>query len=144
MLFHNATHYTNFLSYHIHVNTTYLLHAMCTLVAWGMTLGRLECMWSSEDQRAKSYTCDTRDWTKSLNASFGVCVCVCSCVCWQCCSGQVRPLLIQQSLKPKSQKLLSFCGQIELDEPNKLSPISFDVDQFWGNHHNPRTPGLQW
>ena len=44
VLFHNVTHYTNSLLSHFHVNTTDLFNNICTLVAAGEVLGRLECM----------------------------------------------------------------------------------------------------
>ena len=43
VLFHNVTWYMDSLLSRIHVNTTYLLNIMCTLVAAGLMLGRLEC-----------------------------------------------------------------------------------------------------
>ena len=43
VFFHNVTCYTNSLLSHIRVNTTDLLNIMCTLVAIGMILGRIEC-----------------------------------------------------------------------------------------------------
>ena len=47
VLFHNVTYYINSLLSHIHVNTTYLLHIICTLVAMRGILGKVE------------YTCST-------------------------------------------------------------------------------------
>ena len=38
----DATHYTRFLSSHIHVSTAYLLNIMCTLVATSVISRRLE------------------------------------------------------------------------------------------------------
>ena len=43
VLFHNVTCCANSLLSCIHVNTTYLLNIMCTLVATCVILGRLEC-----------------------------------------------------------------------------------------------------
>ena len=43
MLFHNVTCYSDSLLSCVHVNTIDLLNIMCTLVAIGMILGRLEC-----------------------------------------------------------------------------------------------------
>ena len=44
VLFHDVTLYTNSLLSCIHVNTTNILNIMCTLVAIGMILGRLDCI----------------------------------------------------------------------------------------------------
>jgi hypothetical protein len=77
-------------------------------------------------------------------ASIGVCVYVCSCVFWQCrAMVKLCPRLVWWSLKNwKSQKLLLFWGRTELDEPDNLSPFSYDLDQFWSSYCNPCTPGL--
>ena len=45
MLFHNVTSYTNFIESCIHVNTTKFRNITCTLVAIGVILWSLECMW---------------------------------------------------------------------------------------------------
>ena len=43
VLFHNVICYTNSIVLHIHVNITKLCNIMCTLVATGVILRRLEC-----------------------------------------------------------------------------------------------------
>ena len=44
VLFHNVTHYTNYIISHIHINTTKLCNITCTRVSISVILRSLECI----------------------------------------------------------------------------------------------------